>query len=72
MSADEKGEVTGRLRLPESEWDDFRKATRAVHAEGRSPRSLVLRDFIRWYIGTPGVRMPSRPSRGDWVKSSSE
>jgi hypothetical protein len=44
------------LRIGEPLWRDF-----GVIA---SPdRSAVLRDFIRWYVREPGVKMPQRPSK---------
>ncbi|MGW7617366.1 hypothetical protein ACWGLG_16170 [Streptomyces antimycoticus] len=57
-----------RFRAPDSEWEDFGAATRAVHPEGRSPRARVLREFMRWYMRRPGAKLPERPPAGPWSK----
>ena len=41
-------------------------ATKAIHAEGRSPRARVIREFIRWYMRRPGAKLPARPDAGPW------
>lgn len=55
------------IRVPgDEEWEPFLAATRAMHPEGRSPRTLVLREFIRWYLRRPGAKLPERPPVGPW------
>jgi hypothetical protein len=55
-----------KIRAPDDEWEPFEAATRAVHPEGRSPRSRVIREFIRWYMRRPGAQLPKRPPAGPW------
>jgi hypothetical protein len=38
-------------------WERFGAATE----ERGLDRSAVLREFIRWYVGEPGVAPPARP-----------
>lgn len=55
-----------QFRVPDEEWLPFEAATRAVHAEGRSPRARVLREFMNWYMRRPGAKPPQRPDAGPW------
>lgn len=61
-----------KFRGPADEWEPFGDATRAVHPEGRSPRSRVIREFIRWYMRRPGAKLPERPPAGPWSESNEE
>lgn len=54
------------IRVPKDEWTPFEAATRAIHPKGRSPRTKVLREFMRWYMRWPGAKLPERPSVGPW------
>ncbi len=55
------------VRIPTvEEWEPFEAATRAVHKTGRSPRTAVIREFIRWYMHRPGAKLPKRPEPGPW------
>ncbi|MGW6912511.1 hypothetical protein ACWGB8_01615 [Kitasatospora sp. NPDC054939] len=55
------------IRIPtEDEWDPFGDATKAVHPNGRSPRTAVIREFMRWYMRRPGAKLPTRPDAGPW------
>lgn len=44
-----------KFRMPTAEWDDLGRVA------GRN-RPAVLRQFILWYLRTPGVKLPVRPS----------
>lgn len=59
-----------KFRAPADEWDPFEAATRAVHPTGRSPRTKVIREFIRWYLRRPGAKLPERPAAGPWTRSA--
>ncbi len=48
------GTARTAIRIEPKLWELF--GTVAVN------RSAVLRDFIRWYIGEKGAKMPRRPS----------
>ncbi|MFP3119536.1 hypothetical protein [Streptomyces sp. Iso 434] len=63
---DDRYDTPRRFRAPDSEWEPFADATRAVHPDGRSPRAQVLREFIRWYMRRPGAKLPVRPPAGPW------
>lgn len=62
----EKTEPAKNLRIPKSEWGPFGDATKDVHPEGRSPRTQVIRQFMRWYMRRPGATLPKRPDTGPW------
>jgi hypothetical protein len=50
-----RGTPTRPIRIDPELWERF--------GEVADPdRSAVLRDFIRWYVGEPGVKAPKRPS----------
>jgi hypothetical protein len=48
------GTTRTALRIEPSLWQRF--------GEVAANRSEVLRDFIRWYIGEKGAKMPKRPT----------
>lgn len=56
------------IRIPtDDEWVPFGDATKAMHPEGgRSPRTAVIREFMRWYMRRPGAMLPKRPDAGPW------
>lgn len=54
------------LRIPDDEWTPFEAATRAMRPKGRSPRTAIVREFIRWYMRRPGAKLPDRPAAGPW------
>lgn len=58
------------LRIPDDEWDSFETATRAIHPTGRSPRTAVVREFMRWYMRRPGAKLPERPPAGPWSEGT--
>jgi hypothetical protein len=60
------------LRIPDDEWTPFEQATRAIHPKGRSPRTAVVREFIRWYMHRPGAKLPKRPDPGPWSTVTEE
>jgi hypothetical protein len=61
------------IRVPAAdEWDPFLAATRTIHPDGRSPRTQVLREFIRWYLRRPGAKLPARPPAGTWSTPADE
>ncbi|MFJ3950276.1 hypothetical protein ACIPXV_09425 [Streptomyces libani] len=70
MSADAEKELTAKVRVMKTEWAAFGDATRSINPEGRSPRSRVLREFMRWYMRRPGAKLPDRPGVGEWSKDS--
>jgi hypothetical protein len=51
-----RGTARQTFRYDEDGWKDF-----LVIAE--PDRSAVLRQFIDWYRGIPGAKMPKRPAR---------
>lgn len=55
-----------KFRVSNEEWAAFEMATKTQHPQGRSPRSQVLREFMRWYMRRPGASMPKRPDVGAW------
>lgn len=57
-----------KFRSPADEWDPFGDAARTMRPEGRSPRSQLIREFIRWYMRRPGAKLPDRPPAGPWSK----
>jgi hypothetical protein len=55
------------IRIPgKEEWEPFGDATKAQHPTGRSPRTAVIREFMRWYMRRPGATLPKRPDAGPW------
>ena len=60
------------IRVPDDEWSPFEAATKAVHPEGRSPRTRVIREFMRWYMRRPGAKLPDRPEAGEWSAPPSD
>lgn len=66
-------ETPKAVRIPNTEeWAPFLEATKAMHPEGRSPRTAVIREFIRWYMRRPGAKLPERPAAGPWSVVPSE
>src|SRR5690606_25585370 len=54
-------------RIPsDSEWVPFLDAAKTMRPKGRSPRTAVVREFIRWYLRRPGAKLPDRPPAGPW------
>ena len=45
------------LRIPDEEWKPFGDLV------GPRGRTRVVREFIRWYIGHPGAKLPQRPGK---------
>ncbi|MEV8638923.1 helix-turn-helix transcriptional regulator [Streptosporangium sp. NPDC051023] len=43
------------IRVEDELWIEFGRLA------GERKRSTVIRDFIRWYIGAPGAKLPARP-----------
>jgi hypothetical protein len=56
-----------QMRIPDEEWLPFEDATKAMHPTGRSPRTAVVRQLIRWYMRRPGAKLPDRPPVGPWT-----
>lgn len=50
-----------RVRVPDDLWQRFDDAVRAADPE--ADRSVVLRQFMRWYVGEPGAKIPDRSAR---------
>jgi hypothetical protein len=48
------------LRVEDDLWGAFGDA---VARQGEPDRSTVTREFIRWYVGEPGAKMPRRPPK---------
>lgn len=60
-------ETPKAIRVPAAdEWEPFGEATKAMRPVGRSPRTAVIREFIRWYMRRPGAKLPERPPAGPW------
>lgn len=49
-----------RFRTTNDLWQRFEEAVQ--QADPEADRSKVLRNFIRWYIGEPGAKLPERPA----------
>ncbi|WP_169739757.1 GIY-YIG nuclease family protein [Amycolatopsis taiwanensis] len=54
-----RGTARQTFRADEDLWETFGAS---VEAAGAKDRSVVLRDFMRWYNREPGARLPKRPS----------
>ncbi|WP_217164260.1 hypothetical protein [Streptomyces sp. AC512_CC834] len=66
-------ETPKSVRVPANEeWDPFGDAAKTMHPTGRSPRTQVIREFIRWYLRRPGAKLPERPPAGPWSKPPAE
>ncbi len=53
-----KGSERVSIRMPDSTlWDEFGQAT----DDQAKDRSVVLRDFMRWYLRKPDAELPERP-----------
>lgn len=62
-----------QMRIPsDSEWAPFLTAAKAMHPKGRSPRTAVIRQFIRWYLRHPGAKLPERPPAGPWSATAAK
>lgn len=46
-----------RIRMLSELWDDFGVAAKAAGTD----RSVLVRAFVGWYLGRPGVKLPRRP-----------
>ncbi len=64
--ADSEYDQPRQMRMPDDEWLPFEKATKVMRPSGRSPRTAVVREFIRWYMRRPGAKLPERPPAGPW------
>lgn len=53
-----KGTARQTIRAEVPLWERFDEAATSV----RSDRSAVLREFMRWYSGDPGAKLPKRPA----------
>lgn len=62
----DKYDTPRKFRAPADEWEPFGDATKAMHPTGRSPRTRVIREFVRWYLRRPGAKLPERPPVGPW------
>jgi hypothetical protein len=51
--------ATRTFRAPDSLWERF---TTAVERTPEANLSIVLRQFLRWYAGDPGAKLPERPT----------
>ena len=51
-----RGTPHAGIRVPEALWQRFAEL---AHPD----RSTVLREFMRWYVGEAGARLPRRPSQ---------
>lgn len=60
-----------QMRIPSEEWFPFEDAARVEHPTGPSPRTAVVRQFMRWYMRRPGAKLPERPPTGPWSKPDS-
>ena len=49
-----------RVRMPDDLWERFDKAVK--RAEPELDRSKILRQFVRWYVGDEGAKLPERPT----------
>jgi metal-responsive CopG/Arc/MetJ family transcriptional regulator len=47
-----------QVRVDDDLWDRFGEA---VERQGAPDRSVVLREFMAWYVREPGARSPQRP-----------
>jgi hypothetical protein len=47
------------FRLAEAMWVKFGEAATRAGAD----RGSILREFIRWYVGEPGAKVPRRPDQ---------
>ncbi len=54
------------MRVDQDLWQEFGEAA----AERGTTRSAALREFIRWYVHSPGARLPERPPKG-WDSTAS-
>jgi hypothetical protein len=49
-----------KFRADDELWEDFGRAV-AASPDEEADRSSVLRQFMRWYAGRTGARLPQRP-----------
>lgn len=56
-------EPTGlrRFRTTDELWAQFAAAVQAG-PDPEADMSKVLRQFVRWYVGEPGAKLPERPT----------
>lgn len=47
------------IRVPSSRWDAFGALV------GARARAKVINEFIAWYVGEPGAKLPKRPKPAD-------
>jgi hypothetical protein len=53
-----RGTARQTIRVDEDLWELFDAARVSA---GEDSRSVVVRDFIRWYVREKGARLPKRP-----------
>ncbi|MDJ0342227.1 hypothetical protein QMK19_03375 [Streptomyces sp. H10-C2] len=53
-----------RFRIDPEEWRDFK------HAVGTRDRSVVIRDFIAWYLRRPNAKAIKRPEVDEWLAAA--
>jgi hypothetical protein len=51
-----RGTPKQTLRVPDDLWERFGQVA------GDTRRATVLREFMRWYVGEAGARLPKRPA----------
>lgn len=51
-----------RFRADGALWEKFGEAVKRG-PDPEADMSKVLRQFLRWYVGEPGAKLPERPSR---------
>lgn len=54
-----EGQVTPNLRMPRELWDN---AGQVATAQGTN-RGTVIKQFLRWYTGEPGIELPEPATR---------
>lgn len=47
------------IRVDQDLWDEFGALV------GDRNRARMVRDYIRWYVGRPGVAAPKRPTKSE-------
>lgn len=55
-----------RFRIDSEEWRDFGHAV----ATQDKDRSIVLREFVAWYLRRSGNKAIKRPEVGEWIDAA--